>query len=236
MPLKTPQRIQPIKKGLFRTLAAFCLLILAVAGFASAATQSFRYRESTGDAHRLYDWRLEAGPPVKIVSTDDQRTFTNWCAEDGNTLKWQIETAAGERLVALREGNRIHLSGRYRGESIERIFDIDEKPWFQPLSFSLRAIVDGDDNHRDFWTIRSDTLELLAMRAEREETETLAIGPETVAAVRIRVAPRGWKGMLWKCRYWFRAADGVFVRYHGVHGPPGTPPTVVELVDEGRGG
>ena len=70
------------------------------------------------------------------------------------------------------------------------------------------------------------------MRAEaagREEIHTVR-GPR-LAAAKVVIRPDGLLGGLWRAEYWFRAEDGQFVRYRGTHGPPGTPETVISLLD-----
>jgi len=54
-----------------------------------------------------------------------------------------------------------------------------------------------------------------------------------VDAVRLRVVPVGILRFFWSALYWFRPADGRFERSEGVRGGPGTPKTVVELLDKG---
>jgi hypothetical protein len=217
--------IPGITAGIF-----FMWIVAAMPPSPGAVIHDYRYRESIGDEHRYYQWQMETGPPVIVVSEDDHRRFTNWCDPDGATVRWEVRSDTGDRVVAERRDNAIYLTGRFRGKAIDRRMEIDALPWFQPLSFSLRTLTTGSANHREFWTIRSDTLDVLAMRAERKSTEILTIGAQSVEAIRIVVSPKGWRGALWNSRYWFRADDSVFLRYHGVHGPPGTPPTIVELL------
>jgi hypothetical protein len=55
-----------------------------------------------------------------------------------------------------------------------------------------------------------------------EETET----------VKVKVTLNNWMSKFWSNYYWFRKADGVFLRSEGVNGPPGTPVTVMTMVSE----
>ncbi len=43
---------------------------------------------------------------------------------------------------------------------------------------------------------------------------------------------QGMLAALWQAAFWFREDDRIFVRYQGVHGPPGTDETVVQLSQE----
>lgn len=54
----------------------------------------------------------------------------------------------------------------------------------------------------------------------------------TEEAMRVRVSPWGLLSLFWSSLYWFRPSDGAFLRYEAVRGLPGTPKTVVELIEE----
>lgn len=222
-----------------RAAAASALVLWLLGGAAGgvcAATETHRYRERTGAAVRHYRWSIDAGDTVRIVSTDGERTFTAWCRRDGATLRWE-RAEAGGRLRVVREGNRLRLEGLHRGRTVDRSEPIDDAPWYQPLSFSLRGVADGGRGGATrFWTLRPDDLSVWSMTAVAVGREAVPVSGARVSAVKVEVRPAGWRSGFWRCHYWFRAADGVLVRYRGVHGLPGTPETVVEWMPDGGDG
>ena len=53
-----------------------------------------------------------------------------------------------------------------RSALVDKKEAIDSRPWCQPLSFSLQRMVARDQQVASFWTIRPDTLEVLAMQQD----------------------------------------------------------------------
>ncbi|HSO09404.1 MAG TPA: hypothetical protein VLR45_05405 [Desulfoprunum sp.] len=52
---------------------------------------------------------------------------------------------------------------------------VDDRPWFQPLSFSLGAFLATPQSEVSFWMIRSDNLEVVAMQAAKGEVEEITV-------------------------------------------------------------
>jgi hypothetical protein len=50
----------------------------------------------------------------------------------------------------------------------------------------------------------------------------------------VKITLTGFRAHLWKALYWFRAGDHVMLKCRAVYGLPGTPATILELVDEAR--
>jgi len=213
-----------------RAIVPFCLimLLLAVTGTAS---QIFRYREQTGDDSFTFLWRAEQGRREVTVTQDQgDETYSSVCTLDGTTLSWHYTRQPDTDVRAERTGNRIHFSGRFAGESIDKSQDIDARPWFQPLSFSLQRMVARELKTAAFWTIRPDTLEILALKAEKSGSEEIAAGKETQTADKVVIRLDGLMSALWQAEYWFRQSDNLFVQYRGTHGLPGTAETSINLI------
>ena len=224
----------PARHSPFQAILPLCLALLFMA-VASPAAPVFRYLEQTGTDSCIFTWRLERErdtATLSVVQRQGSETFLSRNTAAGETLAWQYVHQPDTDVRAEREDDRIRLSGRFQGKTVDEVHTIDDRPWFQPLSFSLRPLALDRRPATEFWTIRVDTLELVAMRAEaagREEMDTVR-GPRLTAA-RVVIRPDGLLGRLWRAEYWFRAEDGQFIRYRGTHGPPGTPETVISLLD-----
>ena len=224
----------PARPSPFQAILPLCLALLFMA-VASPAAPVFRYLEQTGTDSFIFTWRLERErdtATLSVVQRQGSETFLSRNTAAGETLAWQYVHQPDTDVRAEREDDRIRLSGRFQGKTVDEVHAIDDRPWFQPLSFSLRPLALDGQATAEFWTIRVDTLELVAMRAEaagREEMDTVR-GPRLTAA-RVVIRPDGVFSRLWRAEYWFRAEDGLFIRYRGTHGPPGTPETVISLLD-----
>lgn len=195
-----------------------------------AGNQSYTYREVTGEESKEFSWQLlENGNQVMIIASAADEKLVNICREDGGTLRWHVEQGTATNLQAERIGNTIFLRGRFQGKIVDKSIDIDDRPWFQPLSYSLRTFSGDDRKNLSFWTIRMDTLELVAMQAERWGMDVIQIAGKEIRARRVEIRKDGFFSAIWSANYWFRADDNIFVQYRGTHGFPGTPETRVTL-------
>ena len=221
----------PCPAGPFRAIVPLALAMLLLAAFGSGS-QVYRYREQTGREVTTYQWRVESEPwGYTVIHQQGEETFRSRCTEDGATVHWRYTRPPDTDVLAEREGDRILFRGRLEGELIEREVVIDGRPWFQPLSFSLQRMLARNLDQAAFWTIRPDTLEVLAMQAERAGNETLDEAEETRLTERVAIRPNGLLAGLWQADYWFRQGDRLFVQYRAAHGPPGTAETVVQLME-----
>ncbi len=213
-----------------RAIGPFCLVMLLLAA-ASSASQIFRYREQTGDDSFTFLWRAEQGSKeVTVTQNQGDETYSSVCAPDGTTLFWHYIKQPDTDIRAERLGDQIHFSGRFAGAAIDKHQPIDTRPWYQPLSFSLQRMVARDQQTAVFWTIRPDTLEVVAMKADKSGREEIPSGKETQTADKVVIRLDGLMSALWQAEYWFRPSDNLFVQYKGTHGLPGTAETSINLI------
>ena len=213
-----------------RAIVPFCLAMLLLAG-ASSASQIFRYREQTGDNSFTFIWRAVQGRNnVAVTQEQGDKTYSSVCNPDGATLSWHYISQPDTDVRAERIGDQIHFSGRFAGEAVDKKQAIDARPWFQPLSYSLQRMLARDLAQAVFWTIRPDTLEVVAMKAEKSGREEISAGKETQTADKVIIRLDGLMSALWQAEYWFRPSDNLFVQYKGTHGLPGTAETSIHLI------
>ncbi len=222
------------RSAAFAPLRAFVPLLLALLLLATlgSASSSYRYREQTGREVTTYLWRLEpeAGG-YAVIHQQGEEIFRSRCDEDGATMHWHYTRQPDTEVWAERVGNRIRLGGRLNGWPFARELGIDDRPWYQPLSFSLQRMLLRNRDRASFWTIRPDTLEVLALQAERIGTESIGETAAKRAADRVAIRLDGVLSALWRADYWFRPGDRLLVQYRGTHGPPGTDETVIRLME-----
>ena len=208
---------------------------LLCGGLADAVTtnQSYLYQERNGVKVKEFLWNRSSSTQEELVMVNEENaTLVNHCDLSGQTLAWHFQQGALIDIHARREGNLLKLTGILRGEKVERTEPLDDRPWYQPLSFSLRGFLDSTDLKRSFWMIRSDNLELVSIQAEKMGIEEVLVLGRKVQAQKVEIRKEGLFASLWHGDYWFRTGDNLFVRYQGVHGPPGTTETLVQLSGE----
>ncbi|WP_028581326.1 hypothetical protein [Desulfogranum japonicum] len=215
--------------------AAVLGMVAAGTVFAGLLSQagSFVYREQTGDTVHEYVWQLKhLGDQVVITSREPGKFFQTTCAPDGSTLSWEFKGNDGSRVIARRHGDKLIVERNGKGQKEESTETLDERPWYQPLSYSLRAVAEGEPAVSSFWMIRPDTLEVVSLTAEKKKCGTVEVNQGAVPACEVEIRKEGLFASFWHASYWFRQNDKQFVRYEAVHGAPGTPETVIQLVEE----
>jgi len=190
------------------------------------------YRERTGEDTRVRHWAttvLESTYRVRSRVGDD--VFLQHVRPNGDTQRWQARAESME-LVVVRRGPRLDASGVLDGEPVERIFELGEDPWFQSIAFSLERFLHSEAREVVFRMLAPRELETVRLRAVRKGVETIDFGQESTRAVRVELRLAGWRSTLWSAQYWFRERDGVFLKYAGRNGFPGTPDTRIEWLPE----
>ncbi len=222
--------------SLFLTCCSLLLLgVLWTPGW-TAQSSTFMYRDRTGDETVHFCWRLERmdNDMAVITSRSLEETFVNICRPDGSTRSWEVHKP-GVSAKAVVEGGQLVMEGRLHGEAVAWDEPMKGRTWYQPLSFALRNVARGEKAEAAFFCLRPDTLEPASMKAERKGVESIEVNGRQERAVKVRVRLQGLLAIAWHGDYWFRTGDWVFVRYEGVNGPPGTPKTVIELIQEKTG-
>jgi hypothetical protein len=195
---------------------------------------SYSYRETMGEVTTYFYWQLEEQEQQRIVTVhEEMKFFVNLCSADGATWRWQLkDTDNNHDIIAERQGDELKISGIRYGEVYEETVELDERPWYQPLSYSLRDFLGSEGESMSFWTIRTDTLEATTLQVKKAGEEEISVNGKKIMAQRVELRAEGFFSHFWHGTYWFRKSDKLFLMYRSVHGSPGTPETVVELTGE----
>ena len=205
-------------------LAVLCAPVAFSMGL---ATEERTYTETTGGETRHFSWTLEQTNSVTVTVREEDALYVNHCDSLGTTFQWRYR-GADSHIVATRSGNVMEIGGKFHGAAFQERHDIDSAPWYQTLAYALPRLVEPDNTPLVFWTIRPDNLDVVKMQATWEGTETVVVNGKELQAHRVRIRPDGFLSKFWHADYWFRVPDRLFVRYEGVHGPPGHPKTVIQ--------
>jgi hypothetical protein len=189
-----------------------------------------RYHETTGSESEVIDYRIERSGLFVVTCTEADERRRVVCAESGLTHEWSLKQMDKD-ITARLENGQIKVSGVVEGRPVDKAFPEGNLPWFQLLSFSLRSFAQSDENSVLFQFLRPDNLSIVKLEAKKNGNATISMSGQEVAACHIRVSPPWPFSVFWQGNYWFRASDGLFLRFEGVNGPPGTKKTVVQLVE-----
>jgi hypothetical protein len=192
----------------------------------------YSYLEVDGDQTIPFNWKAEEESDGIVISVNEQgKTFYNLCTADGETLKWHMQIEDKHDITAIRKDNLLHIEGIRFGKEYSKTVTIDERPWYQPLSFSLGNFLDSTASKTSFWVIRADKIEVVALTAEKIGVEDVVLDDVAVPAQKIEIRADGFYSKFWHATYWYRKSDNLFLRYQSTHGLPGSAETIVELVE-----
>lgn len=210
------------------------VLVLPPEGAAVDSRKYYRYRETVGEKITPFFWsHTIRGGRVEIVSETEEKSFVNICLPGGETLEWRLlDRAAGHDIKASRQGNLLRLSGTKNHKEFQQSIALGDKVWYQPLSFSLHQFLGAVGDRISFWSVRADNIEPVELEAIKVGEEKISHNSQSVLTQKVEVRLEGMFSYFWHGTYWFRKSDKQFLMYRSVHGLPGTPETVVQLLAE----
>jgi len=194
------------------------------------------YIETRGTDSQEVRWDLSHGNGFRLVYQKASETHVTETNETLVTLVWSMQDHLNQcDLEARRENNTIFIKGRYLGQSVDKQIKVDDAPWFQATSLSLRRFVMSQQKEIQFWSLRPDTQKGYKLKAVKVDREVLTILGEPVEAVKIKLSLLGWKASFWKSHCWYSTSDGLFVRFEGPANAAGTKRIMIEYTGKNVG-
>jgi pimeloyl-ACP methyl ester carboxylesterase len=181
-----------------------------------------------------YELRGDAGGWFIQTTVGGERHLVR---NDSNldTQFWRLsDPAAGTDLSVTRVGNCLVAAGSFKGQPTLGSFPVDDAPWRQSIDFAAPDLLAADGRaETEFWLLKSYDIQPLKMRLAKEAAETLKLGGADVPTVRMKLTVDGVPEQFYHSIYWYRASDGLFVKYQGKRDIE-REPTITWLVDERR--
>ena len=219
---------------MLRKLLYFLLFCQTVSNFAYA--QKYYYVSTTEDRAHDITVTKEKAKGKNVLTLEENKLYSKHIFNPSiGTEQWSLRDEKSDHdFVARREGELIRISGTFHGKPVEKEVDIDEDVWFNKLDHGLSAFAISDQQKISFWVLKllSD-MDAMKMIAEKEGVERVDVGGRSYEAVKVKlVLDHFILSKLWSARCWYRLSDGLFLRYEGANGRPGTPVTTIELQKE----
>jgi hypothetical protein len=195
--------------------------------------QQYHYVSTTADHAHDITVTKEKKQGTDVLTLEEYKLYSQHVFHPKlGTRQWELrDDKADHNFVAKRTENAIHVKGNFHGKPLEKTVEIDDDVWFNKLDHGLSAFAVSDQEELSFWVLKllSD-LDAIKMTAEKEGTERIRIGEQAYDAVKVKLTLDHFiLSKLWAAHCWYRASDGLFLRYEGANGRPGTPVTVIEL-------
>ena len=179
------------------------------------------FSTSKTDSVILYIYRHEV---------EEQINYYNF---DGSTHKFtHKDSTRNIDLTAIKDGNNVILKGTSEEKTIDEVIKLDKAPWKQSMSYSLSEFALSDIDKIEYWIIRLDKFKGEKMQAEKAGTEDITINGKLYHTIKIKISAAGLRSKFWSGYYWFRSSDGLFLKYDGWNGLPGSTKTIIELLEK----
>ena len=196
-------------------------LVMILSAEADQGCQVVRhYMEHVGTQAQKIQWCLSHHNGFRLIYKKATETHLTQTNENLETLTWSMDDPAKSISVkAHRIQNSILLHGKINNETIDKDIQIDDTPWFQATSLSLKEFVISNRNSIEFWTLRVSNLKVYKLKATKVGRQRLKMAGKPTETIKIEMRLTGFRSYLWKSDYWFRANDGLFIRFEGQTGP-----------------
>lgn len=215
---------------------SFLLLALTVifSHTVLASEKNYVYRETTGKTSINSEWTIKpSAEGYSVVAESVSEYHHVLCNQDHSTVSWEVRNpGSGMDLAVRRDENLLVVEGKFKGKEIKEELKIDDLPWYQFVEVSLSDFVRSEQEKTEFWIIQPNNLKHYKLVAIKQKTENITINDQEVEAVQVKVTVSGIASLFWSTQYWYRKSDGLYIRFEGVRGGPGTPKTIVELISE----
>ncbi len=212
----------------------FLLAPLLALHFLPSLGQEYSYTETTNNETTNFQIKKShANEGVYMIEMkDENRLSHHYIMPQGTTVRWQHkDTKLAHDFNVERKGNDIAIRGTFNGNEINKVVEIDDAHWHSKVDHALTDWVRSEEDELDFWILKlSSDLDPLKISAEKVGTEMIKLDNNTFQATKVKLTLCGFfMSKLWSSYYWYRKEDGLFLKFKGAMGLPGTPTTTIEL-------
>jgi len=207
-------------------------LILFFSCPTSSIGQEYIYLDQEGDDKKTLQVSISHfRDSLRLTLKSSNKYSRHSYAPPGFTQKWRmVDNDADHNFLAERKDNEISISGKYSGNRISKIVQIDDKPWINKLDHALSVWVKTDQEHTTFWTLKLGSgLDPIEFEAQKTDIEKVSTPAGVFNTIKVKINLEGFLvSNLWSAYLWYRKEDGLFIKYKGDSGP-GTSLRIIEL-------
>ncbi|HNV06433.1 MAG TPA: hypothetical protein PKH64_09970 [Petrotogaceae bacterium] len=161
------------------------------------------------------------------------KKYTVICNEDLMTTYSFLKNTEKDSFyeIAL-ENYTIHITSYQNGyeNHYEYLWD-GNTPWIQAIELSMVNFIKSDSTSMRFWLINPSDGKKMDMIAIKEGIYQLDVLGKKENCTKVKVTLDSFLSIFWSVSYWFRNADGLFVRYEGLKGGPASPKKHISILN-----
>jgi len=197
--------------------------------------QNYFYHETTANEEAELVYKYYVNDTIHkdefiIYSPITKQTHQITLDDKFATIKWENTKKDGTVDVYSRDGNSIVIEAIRDGKKVNVVRDITNDPWYASMEFGLGQFFRNGKKTVEFWNILPDNLKAYKMKAEIQSIESIKVSGNLTETMKVQVTINGIPALFFHFSYWFRVSDGLFVRFEGAKGRPGTPTTIMEFI------
>ena len=170
----------------------------------SDATHRFAYT-ADGKIKLRVKWEIVSD---NVTGSEESVLTKDYFTEFSHTT---IEKESSEYTVR-RSGNTLHLSGRFKGRSVEKTIKIDNNGFYTNPTIGLIGFAKSGRRDEHFWFLRPDNLRLVRIKAKNLGEDSIEVSGRVWRAVKIQWGPTGLGSFFFREVYWFSAEHGIFLK------------------------
>ncbi len=200
----------------------------------SVFSQELLYVSITDGEKTLQEISKSHRGAYEVIEIQEPEQYSkHFFLHEGSTQEWVHQNhKENTEFTAERTNNVIQINGVLRDEKIQKSVSIDKDIWINKIDQGLSYFALSGQESITFWTLKLSDLEPLQFKAEKVGIENLKIDNQVIEAVKLKMTLKNmFLSKLWSAYLWYRTSDGLFLKYEGAKGGPGTPTTTIEIVE-----
>lgn len=190
-------------------------------------SQTTKYVYACGDQSSVQTWtESREGNQIHLKTVQGSEIHQYVMTADYQTVSWKyFDAVKNTKLEVVLEQGVYRINGILRSRPYSKTLPSRGNPWYQNVGFHVGYSIEGKTDFT-FECIRPDNLKCYEMQAETKEL----INHEGKLEQRIYIHLTGMLARFFGSDYYIDPSTQQFVRYKGVHGPPGTPETTITII------
>jgi hypothetical protein len=150
-------------------------------------------------------WRFsESG----IEGSEESRLTKNY----STTSSHIVVSKEGSDYRIKRTADTVRIYGLFKNSEIDKSITIDNHPFYTNPTIGLKGFLYSGRESDRFWLLRPDKPEILQMKVELQEDETIDVGGRQLNASRLKWGLTGIKALFFSEVYWYDRERFIFLK------------------------
>ena len=194
-------------------------------------SKTISYKQTLSGNTFFNKWTIKTSTQNRVLVGNMATGLVKLISDNANkTHSWSyISETEKTDLKVHREENKLIMLGTVHGKTVNKKVKIDDNPWIQVPGLQLTNFIKSDKKLQEFWIVSVENATIEKLIVYKKNRVNLEVDKKSFPAQRVKITLPDFRGMFWSAWYWFNEENGLFIKYKGLNGGPGSPETVVTL-------